>query len=337
MAPLYYTPRCGQSFCFFKGRFIAVNRYEDRIRDAIFLTCLGRDPQILKDLLQEAREQYFAKDDRKTVIYRAIRHSRSFHWTRSMARVSRPLSTVVLDASQKNAIIDDIKEYLHPATRRYYETWGIPYRRGYLFHGPPGTGKASLSFALAGIFGLRIYVVSFNSSLNEDALSSLFAYLPRRCIVLLEDIDIAGIPKRGKEKNIVADDSDAEDSAGNVDNGGTAKGPVNQEKDLPGKTSSKVSLSALLNVIDGVASQEGRILLMTTNHIERLDDALIRPGRVDKTIKFGYATEETTALLFQAIFAPSKLAIRLRKPQNPRRLRVRAGFRVLNQSPQLCL
>lgn len=75
-----------------------------------------------------------------------------------------------------------------------YTNRGIPYRRGYLFHGPPGTGKTSLSFAIAGVFGLDIYCVSLlEPTLTEEDLGLLFNSLPRRCVVLLEDIDSAGL------------------------------------------------------------------------------------------------------------------------------------------------
>lgn len=93
----------------------------------------------------------------------------------------------MLDEDQKLKVLADINEYLHPETPRWYANRGIPLRRGYLFHGPPGTGKTSLSFALAGIFGLDIHVISLlEPSLTEEDLSGLFASLPRRCIVLLE-------------------------------------------------------------------------------------------------------------------------------------------------------
>lgn len=99
----------------------------------------------------------------------------------------RDIETVVLDEKEKLRVLDDINEYLHPATSQWYANRGIPLRRGYLFHGPPGTGKTSLSFALAGLFGLDIHVISLlDSGLTEEDLSNLFAYLPRRCIVLLE-------------------------------------------------------------------------------------------------------------------------------------------------------
>jgi chaperone BCS1 len=65
-----------------------------------------------------------------------------------------------------------------------------------------------------------------------------------------------------------------------------------------------VSLSALLNIINGVASQEGQVLIITTNHITRLDKALIWPSRVDKKVELGLANQKIIANLFCLVFKP---------------------------------
>jgi len=110
--------------------------------------------------------------------------------------------------------------------------------------------------SIAGRFGLDIYILSL-SAISEATLKSLFAKLLSRCIILLEDIDAVSSNRS----------RDAE-----IDSRQIATGSPSQESK---SASGKVSLSALLNVIDGVGSQEGRILIMTTNHITRLDKALI--------------------------------------------------------------
>ncbi|CCF41094.1 mitochondrial chaperone BCS1 [Colletotrichum higginsianum] len=215
-----------------------------------------------------------------------------------MARTSRPFSTVILNEKTKKELVDDVADYLSPATRKWYSNRGIPWRRGYLLTGPPGTGKSSLSLALAGFFKMRIYIVSLSSiSANEENLATLFAELPRRCVVLLEDIDTAGLTHT-REDNGTTDTTELKEGSGEMVPGQLTPGvPTNQP-------SGRLSLSGLLNILDGVASQEGRVLIMTTNHIEKLDKALIRPGRVDQIVKFTLADDEIIGAIFRAIYAP---------------------------------
>ncbi|KAE8394815.1 BCS1 N terminal-domain-containing protein [Aspergillus alliaceus] len=303
---LRFTPAEGTHYFIFRGRPLAFVRAKgDKTSSSrrgtrfeperLYLSCFGRDPTVLKELLAEAQRVYVGRDGSSTIIYRGQKSPGDYvDWSRCMARAPRPLSTVILDQAQKDAFVDDIKEYLHPRTRRWYSNRGIPYRRGYLLHGPPGTGKTSLCFAVAGLMGLPLYLLNLSSkAFGEDDLMSLFQELPRRCIVLLEDVDCAGITQKR-----VSDSSN--DSAGKP-----AEDKDNDtSKDVDSFPSKQgVSLSGLLNVIDGVAASEGRILVMTTNHPEKLDPALLRPGRVDMSIEFGYAESEDIKELFSAIYS----------------------------------
>lgn len=309
---LAYTPTFGSHYFFYKGRLCIFRRDRGRDQAAGFLmtsekeeisvSCFGRDPWVLKELLHDARVQFMKRDEAKTLIYRGTVRAGSTEptWQRMMARVSRPFSTVILNEKVKQDLIEDVTDYLNPATRRWYANRGIPYRRGYLLYGPPGTGKSSLSLALAGFFKMRIYIVSLSSiSSTEENLASLFAELPRRCVVLLEDIDTAGLTHtREEEKPQYTNNTD--DSAPKQGLRGNEKGNSNNNNN----TAFRLSLSGLLNILDGVASQEGRVLIMTTNHLDKLDKALIRPGRVDMTVTFGLADTNMTAAIFRAIFAP---------------------------------
>ncbi|CUS13367.1 unnamed protein product, partial [Tuber aestivum] len=241
-APLQFTPAPGFHFFKYKGKMVMLERIvEDNDKswfpqEILEFSIMGRNPQLLKELLKEARSRYLLKDKSKTVVHRpkapeAVGSPPK--WVRCFARPSRPLSTVVLEQRQKEMFVDDIKDYLEPGTQKWYSERGIPYRRGYLLHGPPGTGKSSLSFAVAGLLGLKIYKSKTDTSNEVDA---------------------------------------------------------------------RVTLSGLLNVIDGVASPEGRVLILTSNHPEKLDAALIRPGRVDMKIEFKLAEEEAIAGLFARMY-----------------------------------
>jgi chaperone BCS1 len=206
-------------------------------------------------------------------------------WKKARSREIRSLSTVIMDEQEKNDLLEDMKDFLDESSRNWYTSFGIPYRRGYLLYGPPGTGKSSFSLSIAGRFKLDIYVLNL-SGVNDSSLNKLFAELPPHCVILLEDVDAVGLTR--------------------TDNAKAA-----QKKD---NSKSKVSLSSLLNALDGVSSQEGRMLIMTTNHIEHLDEALIRPGRVDRKVYFKLADKDMSSQLFRSIFKAS--AERRKAPAN---------------------
>ncbi|KAI0407203.1 BCS1 N terminal-domain-containing protein [Xylaria palmicola] len=309
---LSYTPSFGSHYFWYRGRLLLFRRTANREqnsfmavseREEISISCFGRNPWILKELLLEAREKYIEKDEHKTQIYRGTTRALSSEptWQRCMSRASRPFSTVILNEKTKQELVDDVSDYLNPSTQRWYANRGIPYRRGYLLHGPPGTGKSSLSLALAGFFKMRIYIVSLSSvNATEEVLGGLFAELPRRCVVLLEDIDTAGLTHTREENGNAAAPSTG--GADEMEPGQVTRGNGNTNNNN-GNNSFRLSLSGLLNILDGVASQEGRILIMTTNHIEKLDKALIRPGRVDMIVEFGLADDYMTSNIFRNIFA----------------------------------
>ncbi|KAF2431854.1 P-loop containing nucleoside triphosphate hydrolase protein, partial [Tothia fuscella] len=144
-------------------------------------------------------------------------------------------------------------------TQEYYEKNGSPLRRGWLLYGPPGSGKTSLAMAVATHFKLDLYMVSLGE-MDDKELEATFARIPKRCVVLMEDIDC--VKPKGKRTK-----ADAMKTKGKE----TKSGPKEKKgKQLP---ATKVSLAGLLNVIDGIGAAEGRLLIMTANAPESLDKA----------------------------------------------------------------
>lgn len=317
--PPRYEPAVGTHWFWFHRRFFIFNRsikenrsnpYQNIEEHRLTIRCVGRSTEPLKQLIEHIKMWAVERHTRLTTIKRPTGKDQRRppgHWSTVTSRPYRPLNTVVLDPDLRNRLVADVNEYLHPASPKWYATRGIPYRRGYLFHGPPGTGKSSLSFALAGLFGLDIHVISLNeqghTAITESELIMLFNGLPRRCIVLLEDIDSAGL-SRDHQSDENQETSEAPESAKDAEKNSIrdlARELGRQRK--TGNTNPEgISLSGLLNAIDGVASHEGRVLVMTTNHPERLDKALIRPGRVDMQIKFTLSTRHQIREIFMRMY-----------------------------------
>ena len=321
-APPMYEPHESSGWFRHNGYWFKISRDNDRLqgeysqsvreREKIQIMVLWRSAKPIKRLIDDARERWLSRYAASTKIRRpAPKEQRSSYsaWRTITMRPTRPMSTVVLDDEQKVGILQDINDFLKPKTARWYANRGIPYRRGYLFHGPPGTGKSSLSFSIAGLFGLDIYCLSLTEiTLTEEDLILLFNTLPKRCVVLLEDIDCAGVSrpeprkkgskrkksKKSRKNRKSKKESDSSDSS-DEDDASLRRSP---------KLKNAITISGLLNAIDGVASQEGRVLIMTTNYPDKLDSALIRPGRCDLKIGFKLASKQQAKELFLRMYRP---------------------------------
>ena len=282
----HYEPLSGSYWVWHKRNlFIFDKRQYDTGGTYIELRCVGFSTTPIKRLIDECTKEAYDDREKMTSITRPVLKDDSAYWASYLTRPVRPLDSVIMDSKEKVRVIADINEYLLTSTQRWYNRRGIPHRRGYFFHGAPGTGKTSFSYAIAGYFGIPIFTLSLlDSKLTEGKLSTLFDYLSDRCVLLMEDIDSVGFEKRDDQAQYEVQKRDRE-----------------AEK--------KISLSSFLNAIDGASSREGRILIMTSNYPERLDPALVRPGRVDVWVEFKLATRAQIRELFMHIYAPSTPAI----------------------------
>ncbi|EDN03759.1 hypothetical protein I7I51_05369 [Histoplasma capsulatum] len=280
--PLRFSPWNGSFFFVYRKHLLRFQCVAKETKEDISISCIGGSSQILRDLLSECRADYLKLLQKKTTVF----EHHDGEWRKAKARDIRPISTVIMDEDEKKAVLKDIEGFLDERARGWYARRGIPYRRGFLLYGPPGTGKSSFSLSVAGRFELDIYVLNL-SSIDDSRLNSLFAQLPPHCVILLENIDAASTSRTEVGET--------------TENAGQGVAGPSQKR----KSQGNVSLSALLNALDGVSSQEGRLLIMTTNHIERLDDALIRPVRVDRKVLFQLADEKMSSRLFCTVFKRS--------------------------------
>lgn len=196
------------------------------------------------------------------------------YWSKIDSRRPRPINTVMLRDGMAEDIIHDIQRFGESFNQ--YQNRGVPWRRGYLFCGPPGTGKSSTVFALASHFKVPVYAINLASIRGDADLHDALSEVPSSGFVLIEDIDATDATASREE----TDDKKGE---------------------------SRVSLSGLLNAIDGVIAKEGRILFMTTNYPEKLDSALVRPGRIDRRWEFGLADAAQATRMIAKFFPESDI------------------------------
>ncbi|KAK9097418.1 hypothetical protein Sjap_022915 [Stephania japonica] len=187
--------------------------------------------------------------------------------------------TVAMDPDRKTQIQDDLIKFVN--RREFYSRVGRAWKRGYLLYGPPGTGKTSLIAAIANFLEFDIYDLELTAVTSNSQLRKLLISTSSKSVVVVEDIDCSLDLSDRKKEDINGDDHHDQHEKGRKRKYGHYSG---------GSYGSIVSLSGVLNFVDGLWSSCGgeRLMIFTTNHKEKLDPALLRPGRMDKHIELSY-------------------------------------------------
>jgi chaperone BCS1 len=194
----------------------------------------------------------------------------------------RLLDSVILLPGEKEDLVQDIENFRK--SKRRYARLGVPYHRGYLFHGPPGTGKTSLVSALAANFGLSIYAINL-AVFNDRSLMNAISQVSPNSVMLFEDIDCMQSGNARVPSNACTNDGAQ---------------PRSEKETVADRNG--VTLSGLLNVLDGFYAPTNVLFMMTTNRIEALDEALLRPGRIDYKLYLGKASDCQKIQLYRRFF-----------------------------------
>jgi chaperone BCS1 len=283
-------PAPGHHWFWHAGRPFRVDFYRSeetsawrpRPHELLTFHTIGRKQSFLSQFVSEIVECH-----RKNVEVSSWLYVYDDGWTRVEGYSPRLLESVILKTGEKEHLIRDVQKFRKSKQR--YRSLGVPYHRGYLLHGPPGTGKTSLVSALAETFGMSIYAMNL-TQFNDKTLMSAVNEVGQNSVILFEDIDCM---KSGKAR--------------------LSSGEWSGEKQMPQKPGEKedpadrfgVTLSGLLNVVDGFSAPENVLFFMTSNQIEVLDPALLRPGRLDYRLYLGKATEQQKTELYRRFFPRS--------------------------------
>ncbi|XP_047965342.1 AAA-ATPase ASD, mitochondrial-like [Salvia hispanica] len=195
--------------------------------------------------------------------------------------------TLAMDPEKKKGIIDDLTNFSE--SKDYYKSVGKAWKRGYLLYGPPGTGKSTMIAAMANLLQYDVYDLELTAVKDNTELRRLLIDTSGKSIMVIEDIDCSLVVTGQREKKERDEKKEEEE-----------KDPMKKMM-MMGKErkESEVTLSGLLNFIDGLWSACGgeRIIVFTTNYVEKLDAALIRRGRMDQHIELSYCGFEAFRVL----------------------------------------
>ncbi|KAK7329800.1 hypothetical protein VNO77_23980 [Canavalia gladiata] len=207
--------------------------------------------------------------------------SRGHPWESVPFKHPSTFDTLAMDPEKKKEIMEDLQDFANG--QAFYHKTGRAWKRGYLLYGPPGTGKSSMIAAMANYLGYDIYDLELTEVHNNSELRKLLMKTSSKSIIVIEDIDCSiNLTNRKNNNNASASSTSYYDSemrggggAGCGEDGGNS-----------------ITLSGLLNFTDGLWSCCGseRIFVFTTNHIEKLDPALLRSGRMDMHIFMNYCS-----------------------------------------------
>ena len=203
-------------------------------------------------------------------------------WEQIYIKTNKSLTNTIVSKSVERDLYDDTKWFLE--NEEWYSEKGIPYKRGYILHGPPGTGKTSIIKAIANEYHLPIFSIDLSSIPNNNDLVQLITDInyyvqDGRYILTFEDVDRTNMFRNAKYSYI--------------------------KKDL--------SADCLLNVIDGVMETHGRIIFVTANNVTPLTEmeAFIRPGRIDKKILIDYCDSYQFNKMITNFYCSAELTIQL--------------------------
>jgi len=265
----------------YNGEIIFVNTITSSDKD-LQIILYTKQIKTLQDFILNCSQEYqnYIKENNNG-YYKLFTPKQDFSYRDESIWIPSPINVIknrenVFLSDENSIIFDNITNFYK--SKEFYNNKGIPHKKGILLYGLPGTGKSSIVYAIAYELQMNIYKLSL-INITDNILTNLSKAIPPKSIILIEDIDTV---KSMHDRELIQKQEQEQLLIDNKSNSNS----------LNLTSKSTINLETMLNILDGYSFLHESLIFFTTNHIEKLDPALIRCGRIDEKYKFGYASEK---------------------------------------------
>lgn len=245
----------------------------EKQKEEITIKTIGRGHQVFHDLAEEMKPK---NDDEMISVYNFKREE----WVEEARAPKTGWNDIAIDDDVKNNIKNDIDFFVN--NKEAFKKIGIPHKISIMLHGVPGNGKTTIIRVIASEYGLGISRINLNEH-SDESLIKAFASAPEKTIIIMEDFDSC---KETSRREMVQGDEPGECKPAAIE--------IESMK--------MITLSGILNVLDGVVPLDNRIVIMTTNCFNNIDSAILRDGRTDSIIELPAISPEAVRMHFENIY-----------------------------------
>lgn len=274
---------------------------------------------ILDKFSKYCLKKYAKSFKSSTFVQKIYVNNENGEWKPQDSNNRRSLDTIILKGNMLDDIKDDINDFVN--SEKWYHQRDIPFKRSYLLYGKPGCGKTSVIKGISSHTKRHMHYLMLNNVMSDTQLLEIMNKINyKETILIIEDIDCMTNIIESRDKNNDKDtktenDTNTDDSL--KDKISALEDKINSldpfrpyntyntyNKSIKSNQNEKsaLTLSGLLNAIDGVFDCDGRIMIMTTNHPEILDNALTRAGRIDRKIYFDTCDIDQIQRIFEMMY-----------------------------------
>jgi hypothetical protein len=274
----------GNHFFWYSGRLMWLNKVKldssgsENLKEEITLSVLGRKHDIFHKLLEDNKPE-----EESDVISLSV--FKDGAWRLQSKSPKTGLDKLALNPETKDCFKSEFDYFI--GNECVYKRLNLPYKMTMVLHGKSGSGKTSIIRALASDYDMNVCLLPL-TGMTDNSLSEAINTAPKNSIIVIEDFDSSGAVSR--RSNITGEQNNDLIISDGINTNGV-------------ENFSMLTLSGILNTLDGMSSLNGSIIFMTTNCIESVDPAILRSGRVDSVMELPILRNSTVKEYFTGLYS----------------------------------